>query len=125
MNLKNKIKQIKRDILISSFKAKACHIGSALSCVEILVDLYYNRMGKNDLFLFCKASGVSVLYAILADKGYFPKNKIAYYLKKYPLCSKKVKGIIHSVGSVGMGLSVGVGLAFANRKRKVYCLISD
>lgn len=126
---KDKFKEIcrnvRRQILISSFKAKACHIGSALSCVEILVDIYYNRLKQNDVFLFSKASGASALYSVLAEKGIISKNKVVYYLKKYPLANKAVKGVIHSVGSVGMGLSVAVGFALVNRKRKVYCLISD
>ena len=121
-------KKIRQDILISSYKANACHLGSSLSCVEILVNLYYNvlkKSEKKDIFIFSKASGVSALYAILADKGYFPKKKLVYYLKNYPLASKKVSGIIHSVGSIGHGLGVAVGIAFADKKRKVYCLISD
>ena len=117
--------KIRRSILKASFKANACHLGSALSCVEILVSLYYKILKKDDIFLFSKASGVSALYAILADKGYFPKSKIAYYLKKYPLASKKVPGVIHSVGSLGHGLSVAAGMALADRKRKVYVLLSD
>jgi transketolase len=116
--------KIKKDILISSFKAKACHIGSALSCVEILYSLY-NILKKKDYFIFSKASGASALYAILAYKKYFSKKKLAYFLKKYPLANKKVPGILHSVGSIGHGLGVAVGIAFVNRKRRVYCLISD
>lgn len=121
----NKIKQIRRDILNASFEANACHIGSALSAVEILVDLYYKIMKPEDIFIFSKASGVAALYAILADKGYFPKDKLVFYLKNYPESNKIVPGVVHSVGSVGMGLSVAVGLAFADRSRNVYCLISD
>ena len=51
-------------------------------------------------------------YSVLADLGYFPKNKIAYYLKKYPLPSKEVPGIVWSGGSLGMGLSVAAGNGF-------------
>jgi transketolase len=125
INLKEKCRQIRRDILKASYEAGACHIGSALSCVEIMVDLFYGVMGKNDQFIFSKASGAATYYAVLADKGYFPKRKLAYYLKNYPLASKKVPGVLHSVGSLGMGLSVAVGLTYADRNRNVYCLISD
>jgi len=127
--MKEKCKQIRRDVLQASFESNACHIGSALSCVEILVDLFYNKLKENDIFLFSKASGVATLYCILADKGYFPKEKLVYYLKNYPLASKEVPGIIHSVGSVGHGLSVGCGIALGKKLKKekgnVYVLISD
>lgn len=118
-------KKIRRTILTASFQSKACHIGSALSCVEILVDLYFNKLKKDDIFIFSKASGVAALYAVLAEKGIIPHNKVAFYLKKYPLPSKEVPGVIWSGGSLGMGLSVAAGMALADRKRKVYCLISD
>jgi transketolase len=117
--------KLKKDILTASFEAKACHLGSALSCVDILVDLFDNVIQPNDVFLFSKASGSATYYAILAEKGYFSIDKLPEYLKKYPECSKKVPGVIHSIGSVGMGLSVAVGLALADRNRNVYCLISD
>lgn len=125
MDYKKISHRIKKSILENSFKAGACHLGSALSCVDILIELYYKTLRKGDIFLFGKASGVSALYCILADKGYFLQNKIAYYLKNYPLPSKEVPGIIHSFGSCGHALSVAAGLATGNRKKKVYVLLSD
>ncbi len=124
-NLEDLCKKIRRKILVASYHAGACHIGSALSCVEILVALYYKVLKKDDIFLFSKASGVATLYAILADKGFIPKNEVFKYLKKYPLSSKEVPGILWSGGSLGQGLSVATGLALADRSRKVYCLLSD
>jgi len=124
-----KLRQLKKDILVSSFNAGACHIGSALSCIDILYDIFYRLIEKDDIFIFGKASGVSALYVILADKGYFPKEKLADYLKKYPLASKEVNGVIHSVGSCGHGLNVAAGIALGKKMKqengKVYCLIGD
>lgn len=125
MNLTEKRREIKKLILENSFKAGACHISSALSCVNILVDLFYVKKIKPEQFIFSKASGVAAFYSVLADLGYFPKNKIAYYLKKYPLPSKEVPGIVWSGGSLGMGLSVAAGMALGNRNKKVYVLLSD
>ena len=119
------IKKIRRNILQASFEVRACHLGGALSAVEILVALYFKILKENDIFLFSKASGASALYAVLAEKGYFPKEKLAQYLHNYPLASKEVPGVIHSVGSLGMGFGVAAGMALADRNRKVYCLISD
>lgn len=124
-NLEQKAKQIRRDILNASFEAKACHIGSALSCVDIMVDLFYNRLKDGDIFIFSKASGVATYYAILADKGYFPKEKLAEYLHNYPLPSKEVEGVLFSCGSLGNGLPVATGLALADRNEQVYVLLGD
>lgn len=123
--MKQKIKEIKKSVLENSFSANACHLGSALSCVEILVELYYNILKPEDVFIFSKASGVATLYCILADKGYFPKEMIADYLKNYPLPSREVPGCIWSGGSLGHGLPFAVGMAYADRSRKVYVLMSD
>ena len=120
-----KTKQIKEDILITSYEAKACHIGSALSCVDILVDLFYNKQIKPEQFVFSKASGVATYYAILTDLGYFPKEKMVEYLQKYPLPSVEVPGIVHSVGSMGHGLPVAVGMALGDKGRDIYTLLSD
>ena len=124
-NLTEKYKQIQRDVLQASFDAGACHIGSALSCVDILVPLFYGELKDDDIFLFSKASGAATYYSILADKGLFPREKIAYYLKNYPLPSVEVPGVVHSCGSLGHGLPVAVGLALANRDQRVFVLMSD
>lgn len=120
-----KIKQIDTDVLKSSFEAGACHLGSSLSCTPIMVKLFYETLTDRDIFIFSKASGAATYYAILADKGYFPKEKLAEYLKNYPEVSKEVPGVIWSGGSVGHGLAVAAGLAHADRTRNVYVLISD
>ncbi len=123
--MKDICKKIRKMVLLASYDAKACHIGSSLSCVEILVDLYWKTMKKEDVFIFSKASGTATLYSVLSEKEYFPKEKLVYYLKHYPLADKEVPGVVHSVGSLGHGLPVAVGLALADRDRDVYCLIGD
>jgi hypothetical protein len=57
-------------------------------------------MGKKDIFVFSKASGAAALYAVLSLKGYFPESKVAYYLKKFPLASRKVPGVLIDSGSL-------------------------
>ena len=121
----DKCKQIRRDVLQASFDAGACHLGSAMSCVEILVNLFYITMDKRDVFVFSKASGAATYYAILSDLGWFPKSKLAEYLKNYPEASVEVPGVVHSVGSVGHGFAVAAGMAYADRTRDVYTLLSD
>lgn len=121
--------KIRKQILKISYEAQSCHIGSALSCVYILVKLFWETLKKDDVFLFAKASGIAAYYCILAEKGIIEENKLAEYLKNYPLASKEVPGVIHSIGSLGHGLSVACGIALAKKLKKesgrVYCLISD
>ncbi len=116
--------KLRKLILNASYESGACHIGSALSCIDILVEIF-NKKKENDLFIFSKASGVAAYYAILAEKGIIPENKVAYYLKNYPLVSKEVPSVLWSGGSLGHGLPVAAGLALADRTRDVYVMMSD
>lgn len=109
--------ELRKRIIDASYKAHACHIGSALSCVEIL-EAIYEVKSKGDKFIFSKASGVSAWYC-----KFFPE-KASELLKAYPLPSREA-GLIWSGGSLGMGLSVACGLALADRSKKVYVLMSD
>lgn len=111
MNLREKI-------LTASFKAEAGHIGSALSCVEIVQDILKKKR-KQDVFLFGKASGVATLYCII-----HPLKTAVNKLKCYPLPHKKA-GALWGLGSVGHALPVAIGMALGNRKRDVYVLLSD
>lgn len=120
-----KKQQLIKDILQSSYDAGACHLGSSLSCVDIMYDLFYNRMNEGDIFIFSKGSGSATYYAILSDKGHFPKDKLAEYLKQYPEASKEVPGVTHSVGSIAHGLAVACGVAYAKPDVNVYVLLSD
>ena len=117
LNLNKKRQEIRRLILENSYLAGACHIGGALSCVNILIDLFYIQKIKPEQFIWSKASGVSAFYSVLADKGYFPKSKIAYYLKKYPLSNRQVPGVMIDGGSCGHGLPTAVGMALSDKKK--------
>ena len=120
-----RVYDIQRAVLNVSYEAGACHIGSSLSCVGILQKLFYIDKIKPERFLFGKASGVCTYYIILADLGYFPKEKLPEYLKNYPLPSTEVPGIVHSFGSVGHALSVAAGMALGDRKNDYNVLLSD
>lgn len=122
------ITELKKEILRVSLETQACHIGSALSCVEIVWDTC-RKMKKEDYFVFSKASGVAALYVVLAELGTIPKDKVAYYLKNYPLPSTKVPGCTFEGGSLGHGLPFAVGLALSlkrdKKKGRVFCLVGD
>lgn len=102
----------RRKIIECSYRSGACHIGSALSCVEIL-----NVIGKKKYFIFSKASGVAAYYCLR-----FPLKKAIRLLKEHPLPSKEA-GLLWSGGSLGQGLSVACGLALTGKE--VYVLMSD
>jgi len=105
--MEEQAKKIRIKILKDSFKAKACHIGSALSCVEIILALDTIRKRKGGSFLFSKASGAEALYAINGNDW--------KYLKDNPLC--------YPGGSLGHGLPIAVGMATTGER--VYVVLSD
>lgn len=117
--------ELRKGLLQASYEAGACHIGSALSCADILIELFYEKGIKPEQFIFGKASGVGAYYVVLADLGYFPESETASYLKKYPLPSKEVPGMLHSFGSCGHALSVAAGMALGDRDKEYYVLLSD
>lgn len=141
--LKSKAKQVRKDIIEMSFRAKSAHTGGALSCVEILVSLYFEIMNvdpqnpydKNrDRLVFSKAHDAKALYAVLAERGFFDKKLLEGYESnngKLPGHSTRhcVPGVEVSAGSLGHGLSMAVGMAYAgkidDKNHKVFCIISD
>ena len=140
--LKKKAIKIRRDILMMLEKSGSGHTGGSLSLVEILVALYYYKMKhdpKNpgwqgrDRLLLSKGHGCPALYAVLADCGYFPREKLwglrklGSLLQGHP--QRGLQGIEISSGSLGQGLSIANGMALANRmdkvNSKIYCIMGD
>lgn len=115
---KDILQNLRKKIIIASYGAKACHIGSALSAIDIIVDIFKIKRPK-DIFIFGKASGVSAYYCLK-----YPLKKATELLRKYPLPSKE-GGLPWSGGSLGTGLPVACGMALADKKRDVYILLGD
>lgn len=143
MDYKQKAKELRKDIIESLFASQSGHPGGSLSCVEILIALYYDVMNvdpKNpkdvhrDKFVLSKGHACPALYAVLADKGYFPKEdlktlrKFGSKLQGHPDASKTL-GVDINSGSLGQGASISVGMALASKlskdNSKVYTLIGD
>ena len=93
--------------MADSFNAGACHIGSALSCVEIVLALDNITKEKGGVYLFSKASGAETVYAV-QDKNW-------KHLRENPL--------LYPGGSLGHGLPIACGMALAGQK--VYVVMSD
>lgn len=140
--LLKKAVDIRKDIVTMIHRAGTGHIGGDLSVADILVDLYYRQMNispenqhdpDRDRFILSKGHSVEALYAVLADKGFFPKAELetyAQYQSKFighP--NNKIPGIEVNSGSLGHGLSVGVGMALAGRMDdapyRVYVVCGD
>ena len=138
-----KSKAIRRDIVKSIAAANVSHIGSALSCTDILTTLFFriaNVDSKNptlrdrDRIILSKGHGGIALLATLAHRGFFPIEKLKTYCKDGSRLTghttkDSVPGIDASTGSLGHGLSMGIGMALALKrdrpKAKVYVILSD
>lgn len=141
-NLEKLAKEIRIDILEMAYNAQSAHTGGSLSCVEILTTLYFSVMKvfpKNpnnpnrDRLIFSKAHDAKAIYAVLGKAGFFKKEKFLEYEKSggsLPGHSgRSVPGIEYSGGSLGHGLSIAAGMAYAGKldkkNYKIYAVISD
>lgn len=135
-------KEIRKLSLLMVYKAKASHIGGALSMTDILSVLYSGVINidpdnpnnpKRDRFLLSKGHACTSLYATLALKGFFPVEELDTYGKDgsrlLSHTTHYLPGIEISAGSLGHALPVSCGLALAakrkNAKWETYCLVSD
>lgn len=136
-------KKIREDILSMSYTAKSAHVGGALSVVEILVALYFSVMKNDpehpdapfrDRMVFSKAHDAKALFAVLCERGYFPKSVLLGYEQNdgmLPGHSTRhcVPGIEVSAGALGHGLPIAAGLALAGKmgrkKHKIFAVLSD
>lgn len=141
--LENISKNVRLGILEAVYSAQSGHPGGALSCADILTDLYFNEMNidpKNpkmenrDRFVLSKGHASPAIYSVLANRGYFPVEdlktfrKIDSYLQGHP-DMKKVPGVDMTTGSLGQGLSVANGMALAAKLDQkdfyVYVVMGD
>ena len=124
-----KAKWVRQQTLEMILSANKGHIGGSFSCVEILVALYYGILKPEDKFILSKGHACAPLYAILADKGYFPISELKTFcqdgsrLEGHP--HRGIPGIEVNTGSLGHGLGIGAGLALADRTKRVYVLMGD
>ncbi len=143
MSLEDIAKEIRKKIVIMCFHAGGGHIAPSLSSVEILVGLYFKilKIDKNnyksdnrDRFILSKGHASAVLYAILAEKDIINKNILNTFCQKGSILGGHpemhlIPGVEFSSGSLGHGLSFGVGIAFAgkldHKDYRVFTLLSD
>lgn len=141
--LEEKAKFIRTETVRLSRIAGAGHYSSTFSCAELLAILYYDQMRLEpgqpqwpewDRFVMSKGHAAIGLYPVLADLGFFDPSELDTYTRlgssygDHP-DMKKVKGIDFSSGSLGHGLSIGVGMALAarmtQRDYRTYVMLGD
>lgn len=137
------LKKIKSSIIHMTHYSYSSHVGSCLSIADILYTLYFKVLNidpkdtlkaDRDKFILSKGHGSAAIYATLAERGFFPKD----YLDKFyidggilpgHLDMEAVPGVEASAGSLGHGLSIGAGMAVANRQMnnpgRVFVLLGD
>uniref|UniRef100_UPI00405630DA transketolase n=1 Tax=Agathobacter sp. TaxID=2021311 RepID=UPI00405630DA len=135
--------EVRKSIVKSVHSAKCGHPGGSLSVAEIMTYLYYEEMNtdpKNpkwadrDRFVLSKGHVAPALYAVLAEKGFIPKEDLltlrhtGSYLQGHP-DMKGIPGIDMSSGSLGQGVSVAAGMAAAakldKKEYRVYTVAGD
>jgi len=114
---------LKKRILEIAYKHKLSHLGSYLSAVDIIDEIYKSK-NKEDIFILSSGHAALALYAAL--EKYEGKDAEKLFLKHggHPHRDED-DGIYCSPGSLGLGITVAVGRALANKNRKVHVLISD
>lgn len=138
--------QVRRDIVRMVSAVNSGHPGGSLGCADFLTFLYFEWMnfsaqefnmdGKNEDIFFLSNGHISpVWYSVLSRAGFFPVNELATFrklssrLQGHPSTDKKLPGVRMASGSLGQGLSVGVGAAQVKKMNKdksiVYTLHGD
>lgn len=142
MNWEQISSQARADIIEMSYHAKAAHLASALSCVDIMTVLYASILNVDstnydspdrDRFILSKGHAATALYALLAWKGLIKHDDLKNYgqkgsfLEEHP--SPKQIGVEAATGSLGHGLAIGNGMALSTRITgrdfRVFVLMSD
>ncbi len=134
---------IRRKVVEMSYKTGASHVGSSLSCADILAALYFSVLRidpkkpsdeKRDRFILSKGHAVPALYTALALRGFFPEKQLeGFHCDEGTLWCHPTRGCVAGIeattGSLGHGLSIGIGMALAGKLDKkeymVFVLLSD
>jgi transketolase len=135
---------LRRRLVTTSAEAKIPHLGSCLSCVELLVQLYWRELSidpqapedpDRDRFLLSKGHGAPILFHVLAERGFFSLSELENFGKagsvfhEHPPKPGYIPGVEAATGSLGHGLPMALGMALAalvqQRPTRCYALMSD
>ena len=136
-------KKLRGQIIDLSYNGRAAHLGSCLSCIDILTILYWKFLNidindpfniNRDRIILSKGHAAMALYACLAEKGIIKKSELKTFNKNNGRLSEHppadmVPGIEAGTGSLGHGFSIGLGIALSglikNLNYHVYAIIGD
>lgn len=143
MELENRARSLRREIIKMLGKAGSGHTGGSLSAADIVACLYFWEMRldpadagwpERDRFVLSKGHAAPLLYAVLAEKGFIAREeldslrRLGSRLQGHP-DMRKVPGVEASTGSLGQGIAWAVGMALAGRldgrDYRVYALLGD
>ena len=143
LELAEKAKSIRKEILNLTYSASSGHPGGSLSIVELITVLYFLEMRINpletkdrdrDRFVLSKGHAAPALYAALKERGFLETTDMQEFrqvegiLQGHP-DMKKIPGVDMSTGSLGQGISAAVGMALAgqldNKDYRVYSILGD
>lgn len=134
---------LRAEVIGLSHRAKTPHLGSSLSCIDLLVALYWGfvrvdpadaKSPDRDRFILSKGHAAPALYSTLCARGFFPERLLAEYGNDGAALAEQpapdcAPGVEWATGSLGHGLPVGIGMALAGRIQKrdyrTFVLLSD
>ena len=132
--MEGRIKSVKRRFLNMYRNANAGHLGSSLSCAEILTVTKFSWMKGDDKMILSKGHAAACLYSVLAEDKQITEEQISSFyqnnttLPAHPPVNK-YPAIPFATGSLGHGLSIAAGFGFSSKlkksERKTYCITSD
>lgn len=134
--------RIRLHVLDMTSRAKSSHVGSSFSMAELLAVLYGKTLRvdpsrpdwpERDRFILSKGHGCAGLYAVLAERGFFPRDVLTTFYQNGSIlaghATTTAPGVEISTGSLGHGLSIGAGMALAAKRdghaHRVFVLLSD
>ena len=143
LQLQKYANEVRKGVITSTNEAGSGHPGGSLSCTDILTYLYFEEMNvdpenpkdpQRDRFVLSKGHAAPALYAVLAQRGYFPVEKLLTLRKLHSDLQghpsmHHLPGLEMSTGSLGQGFSAAVGMALAAKMDKadwrVYTVLGD
>lgn len=142
--LKQRACILRAQIIENSHRTQTPHLGSCLSCVDILVAAYFHALRmdpakpqdpERDRFILSKGHGAPALFHVLAMRGFYPESMLDNYgedggiFAEHPPTPDKLPGIEAATGALGHGLSIALGMALSariqKRSYKVLALLGD
>jgi len=136
-------RQIRAKIIKIAHQTETIHVGGCLSCVDILVALYFGCLSvrseepnwpDRDRFILSKGHAALALYAVLAYRGFYSLEKVATFNKDKSLFTEhpvlgNIPGVEATSGSLGQGIGIGCGIALAakisKKSYRTFVLMSD